>query len=201
MTHRYPRMIGLAALALLGACDQASDPASARSDEPPLAGASIGGPYRLVNQDGKTVGRDDFAGKYRVVYFGYTYCPDICPVDMGNLGKAMRDLDRSDPALARQVVPVFISVDPARDTPPVLKQYVSAFYPRMVGLTGTDEQIAKVADEFAVYYKRVGDNDENYLVNHSGQAYLMGPSGEPIALVPVDESPEAVEKVLKRWVT
>lgn len=200
MTHRVPCVSVIAAALALAGCGGSSD--QARDSDPPLAGSSIGGPFTLVNQDGKTVSQADFAGKYRIMYFGYTFCPDVCPVDMQNLGTAMRTLDKIDPELSKKVVPIFVSVDPARDTPGVLKEFTSAFYPRLVGLTGSPDAIAKTAKEYAIFYKKVPPQNgaEGYLVNHSTSAYLMSPKGDPIALVPVDESPESVEDVLKRWV-
>ncbi|MBR0552971.1 SCO family protein [Stakelama marina] len=200
MDHRNLRVFALAVALVLSGCGASSEPA--RDQAPPLAGASIGGPFTLVNQDGRTVTQADFAGKYRIMYFGYTYCPDVCPVDMQNLGTAMRDLDKNDPAISKKIVPIFVSVDPARDTPDVLKQFVSAFYPRLVGLTGSEDAIARTAKEYAIFFKKVppSEGTKGYLVNHSTTAYLMSPNGDPIALVPVDESPDAVEAVLKRWV-
>src|SRR4051812_3830736 len=115
----------------LGACGQAVDPARA-----PLAGARIGGPFALTDQDGRAVTDRDFAGRYRLMYFGYTYCPDVCPVDLQKLMSGYRKLEGSDPQLAAKVAPIFVSVDPDRDKPAVLKQYVAAFHPRLIGLTG-----------------------------------------------------------------
>jgi len=115
----------------------------------PLQGAAIGGPFTLTDQNGKSFSSDSLAGKYRVIYFGYTFCPDACPTDMAVLGKAMRTLDQKDPAKSAHIQPIFITVDPARDTPPVLKQFVAAFHPRMIGLTGSEAQIAASSDSQA----------------------------------------------------
>ncbi|MBW4330737.1 SCO family protein [Stakelama sp. CBK3Z-3] len=168
----------------------------------PLAGSSIGGPFSLINQKGERVTERDFAGKYRIMYFGYTYCPDVCPVDMQNIGAGMARLRQSDPDLAKRVVPIFVSVDPERDTPAVVGKFVSAFGTGIIGLTGDPAQIAKVAKEYAVFYKKVQpDGADGYLINHSRAAYLMGPGGDPIALVPADESPQAVADTLRKWVT
>ena len=171
--------------------------------EPPLAGASIGGPFQLVNQDGRPVRDTDFRGRYRVVYFGYTYCPDVCPVDMANVGAAMRELDKSDPDISAKVVPIFITVDPERDTPPVLKQFVSNFYPRMLGLTGSAQAIAKAAEAYRVYYKKEppAQPGGGYLVNHLRVAYLMDPEGKPMAILPADQSGAAVAAEIRRWVS
>jgi protein SCO1 len=185
----------LLALAL-AACGQSGNPA-----EPPLAGARIGGAFALVNQDGVAVSERDYSGRYRLMYFGYTYCPDVCPVDLQKLMAGYAALEKSDPQVAAKLAPIFISIDPARDKPPVLKQYVTAFHPKLTGLTGTPEQIAATAKTFAVVYSKEGKpGASEYLMNHSRVAYLFGPQGEPIALVPHDEPPAAIAAELKRWV-
>lgn len=189
------------ALALLvGACSpQAGNDQQATAG--PLAGARIGGPFSLVNQDGQRVTDKDFAGKYRTVYFGYSYCPDVCPVDLQKLMQGLRLFERQNPTAASKVQPIFITVDPARDTPAVLKTYVAAFHPRLVGLTGSEEEIAAAAKVYAVFYRKAeNEGASEYLMDHSRQTYLMGPDGKPIALLPQDESPEAVAAELARWV-
>lgn len=190
-----------AALLVLAGCGEAPSTENATT-EAPLAGATIGGPFTLTNQDGERVSDTQFAGKYRVMYFGYTYCPDICPVDAQRIGAAVRQLEKTDPAIAEKVVPIFVTVDPERDGPDEVKAFVSNFHPRMVGLTGTTEEIAAVAKRFAIYYAaQPASEGGGYLVDHQQLAYLMGPSGEPIALLPVEESPEAIAAEIKRWVT
>lgn len=175
--------------------------ACAPPTRPPLEGAQIGGPFALRDQNGRAVTEKSWPGQYRIVYFGYTYCPDVCPVDMQNIGAGMRVLEKSDPAIAARIVPIFITVDPARDTPAVLKNFVAAFHPRMVGLTGSPEEIAKTAKEFAIFY-RPGEKTEGggYMVDHSRQAYLMDPTNKPLSLVPQDETPEAIAAELRKWV-
>ncbi|UZK68498.1 SCO family protein [Sphingomonas sp. S1-29] len=183
---------------LLAACGQ---PASEPAGEPPLAGARIGGPFALTDPQGKTARDTDFAGKYRIVYFGYTFCPDVCPVDMQNIGAGLKQFEASDPALAAKVVPIFITVDPARDTPAVVGEFVANFHPRTVGLTGSQEAITAALKGYAgMATKRESPNPDAYLVDHTRITYLMGPEGQPIALIPADESPEAVTEMLKRWV-
>ena len=188
-------LAGLLAL-LLAACSPAP------KEAPPLEGAAIGGPFALTDQDGRTVRDTDFRGKYRLVYFGFTYCPDVCPVDLQLVGQGLRQLEKSDPALAAEVQPIFISIDPERDTPAVLKSYVAAFHPRLIGLTGTPEQIADVAKRHGVYYAKQGDSAaKEYLVDHSRILLLFGPEGEPIAIVPHDKGADAIAAELRRWVT
>jgi protein SCO1/2 len=186
-----PLKLALAAALLLAACGAKT--------EAPLAGAAIGGPFALTDQNGRTVHDSDFKGQWRIVYFGYSFCPDVCPNDLRNIGLGLRLLDKRDPALAAKVVPIFITVDPARDTPPALKQYVANFHPRMLGLTGSADAIAAVAKEFGVYYQNGPVKDGTYAVNHSRQTYLMDPDGKPVALLPADQSGEAVASEVEKW--
>lgn len=169
------------------------------SADPPLAGARIGGPFTLTDQDGRTVTDRDLAGRYRIVYFGYTFCPDVCPTDVQNIAAGLRLLEQDDAALAQRIVPVFVTIDPARDTPAVLKRFVAAFHPRLVGLTGSADAIARVAKEYGIYFARGAGNADGYLMDHSRQIYLFDPDGKPLALLP-EGPPEAIEKELRRWV-
>lgn len=190
------------ALLIAGALALSACNAAAPAEEPPLAGAAIGGDFALTASDGRTVKWDDFAGKYRIVYFGYAYCPDICPTDMQRVVQGLKVLKADDPAKAAMIQPIFITIDPERDTPAVLKQYVSAFHPRLIGLTGTPAQIKAVADAYLVMYKAqkpAGPDPKAYLVDHSRQAYLMGKQGEPIALLPYDEDPQAIAAEIDKW--
>ena len=188
---------GLLGLALLSACQQ--EPA----ERPPLEGAAIGGPFKLIDQDGKPFSSDALAGKYRILYFGYTFCPDACPTDMAVLGKAMRTLDAKDPATSAKIQPIFITVDPARDKPPILKQFVAAFYPRLIGLTGSDSDIAAVAKQYAISYRKepAPPGTSGYLMDHPRVAYLFDSQGKPIELLPVDSNAEAVVAKLRKWVS
>lgn len=184
----------IAPVLLLAACHGTAQPA------PPLAGSSIGGPFALIDQHGRTVTDRSFAGKYRIVYFGYTFCPDVCPTDVQAIGAAVALLDKSDPSLARRIVPIFVTVDPKRDTPAVVGQFVAAFHPRMVGLTGSTQAIAAAEKAYAVYASRgPASPGGGYLVNHSRQAYLMGPAGQPLALLPVEQGPQAIAAEITRW--
>ncbi|MEH3159848.1 MAG: SCO family protein [Sphingomonas taxi] len=187
------RFTPIAAVAL-AACQPAVPEA------PPLAGAKIGGPFTLTDQNGRTVTDRSFAGRYRIMYFGYTFCPDVCPTDAAAIGKALTLVEASDPALARRIVPVFVSVDPERDTPAVLKAFVAAFHPRMVGLTGTPAQIAAVTKAYGIYAgKGAVQPGGGYLVNHSRTTYLMDPDGKPLALLSSDKGPQTVADEIKRW--
>jgi protein SCO1 len=149
-------------------------------------GPAVGGPFALVNGDGKTVTDRDFRGKYMLVYFGYTYCPDVCPTTLNEVANA---LDKLGPK-ADQVQPIFITVDPKRDNPEVMKKYVASFGPRLIGLTGTPNEVASVAKEYRVYYAehRTGPGPNDYTMDHSSILYLMGPNGRFVAPVRADES-------------
>jgi protein SCO1/2 len=200
--YRVAALLKQATAALLvAALPVACSGPSTVPSRPPLEGARIGGPFALVDQDGKAVTDRTFAGKYRIMYFGYTFCPDVCPVDMQNIGAALRILDRGDPAIAAKIAPIFVSVDPDRDTPAVLKQFVRAFHPRMVGLTGSPQAIAQVAKEYAVYYQK-GEVTPGggYMVAHARVAYLMDPLGKPVALLPQDQAPDKIATEIRRWV-
>lgn len=182
-----------AAMLMLSACGGSG------SGEPPLAGARIGGPFTLVDQNGKTVTDADFAGKYRIVYFGYTYCPDVCPTDLTKIGAALRTLDKQAPQAAQKIVPLFITIDPERDKPAQLKEYVGNFHPRLIGLTGTPQAIAQVAKAYAVAYMKQ-PTPSGYLMGHTQVAYLMGPDGKPITSLPLEKDSPAIVAELEHWV-
>ena len=187
-----------ASLALgLAACSQGQQPAA----PPPLEGAAIGGPFTLTGENGEPVSWSDFDGKYRTLYFGYTFCPDVCPVDVGRTMAGLKRFEAASPDRAAKVQPQFISVDPERDTPAVLREFTDQFHPRLIGMTGSKEQLDKVTKEFAAQYSLGEKNEEGgYLVNHTSITYLFGPDGEPIAILPTDEGPDAVAAELDKWV-
>lgn len=136
--------------------------------------ATIGGPFTLTNQNGKVVKDTDFKGKLMLVFFGFTYCPDVCPTDLMVMSKAMKELGDD----AKQVAPIFISIDPERDTPAQLKTYLSNFDSRITGLTGSQEQIDQVIGEYRVYANKVHSPDStDYTMDHSAFLYLMGKDG------------------------
>jgi len=173
----------------------------APADEPPLAGAMIGGPFELVDKAGKTVRWADFDGKYRIIYFGYTYCPDVCPLDVQRMMQGFARFKQARPQLAAQVQPIFVTIDPARDTPEKVGEFAAAFSDDLLGLTGTPAQVDAAAKAFGVYYAKGQDAGGNsYLMDHSRTAFLMGRDGQPIALLPVDEGADQVAAELEKWV-
>ena len=154
----------------------------------------IGGAFSLVNQHGQLTDQTDFAGRPLLVYFGFTYCPDVCPMSLDLLGAALDMLAQSAPQKAAQLQPVFISVDPARDTPAQLKDYLSYFHPSLTGLTGSPEQVDAVKKSFRVYAAKspARDANGNYNVDHSSFFYLMDGDNRYLAHFSQNMSAEAL---------
>jgi protein SCO1/2 len=141
--------------------------------------SNASGPFSLVDHNGKPVTDRDFRGKFMLVFFGYTSCPDVCPMDLQIIAQALDELGKAGDRLQ----PIFISVDPARDTPEVVAEYASHFHPRLIGLTGSRQQTATAARNYGVIsMKFIDENDpENYSINHSALIYLLGPDGKFVA--------------------
>jgi protein SCO1/2 len=176
-------------------------PQSATGADAPLAGADIGGPFALTSEAGKTVTWEDFRGKYAVIYFGYAYCPDVCPTDMQRTAQGLKLLEERAPDKAERIMAAFITVDPERDTPEVVGEFTSAFSDDLIGLTGSPEAVKQAADAFRVYYK-MGEPTPGggYLVDHTNIVYLFDPAGEPLAMLPTSDGPQAVADELAKWV-
>lgn len=200
-------LLSLTAALLLSACGsgQPQPPLS----EAPLAGMQLGGDFNLTDQTGKKRTNAEFKGKWRIVYFGYTSCPDVCTPDMQNLMGGLKLFTAQEPALAAKIQPIFITVDPKRDTPAVLSQFVRAFHNDLIGLTGSEAEIAAAAKEYAVIYSvEDGGKGDSYLVSHMQLPYLIDPDGNPIAVLPVNGPgsgagagrPENVANELAKWV-
>lgn len=136
-----------------------------------VGGGAIGGPFTLIDKDGNTVTDAEIMAKPTMVYFGYTFCPDVCPMDMAQNAEAVDILEES----GHDVNLVFITVDPARDTPKIVGDFAANIHPRAIGLTGSDEQVANAAKAYRAYYKLQDAEDEFYLVDHSAFTYLMLP--------------------------
>ena len=168
---------------------------SARQGDAPQR-VVIGGPFQLVDQNGQPFTDKDLKGKYALIYFGYTYCPDVCPTGLQVMTEA---LDALGP-LAEKVRPVFVSVDPKRDTPSVLKDYLSNFHKSFIGLTGTPEQVRRAAQAYRVYFRlNPPDADGNYLVDHAAFIYLMDPQGRYVRHFSHNTPPETMAKELRRF--
>jgi protein SCO1/2 len=157
---------------------------------------TIGGPFKLDGARGKTVTDQDFRGRYMLVYFGYTHCPDACPTTLTDLAQALDQLPAADRAKA---VPIFITVDPARDTPQVMADYARAFGPQFIGLSGSPAAIKTVADEFRVYAAKHPLKGGDYAVDHSSVIYVMGTDGAFIGVIPSPSSPADIADRLKEF--
>jgi protein SCO1 len=158
--------------------------------------SAIGGPFQLTDQNGKTVTDADLKGKWSLVYFGYTHCPDACPTALNDISIAVADLGPKRDA----VRPVFITVDPERDTPEALKAYVTSFDAPILALTGTPEQIAKAAKGYRVYYAKHPEADGDYSMDHSSVIYVMDPQGRFTASFTHESAPEQIAERLKKLV-
>lgn len=139
--------------------------------------ADIGGPFTLTDHNGRSVTEKTFKNDFKLVYFGYTYCPDVCPLGLLLMHDMLNELGKK----GEQIQPLFITLDPERDTPKVLGDYISSFHPRLLGLTGSPEEVAAVADAYKLYYRKAampgGDEAVDYAVDHMNIIYLMGPDG------------------------
>ncbi|MBP9048574.1 MAG: SCO family protein [Tabrizicola sp.] len=176
MTRFYAGMAATAVAVFLGASAwyvvaNRSDDVFAECRQGQVAGGDIGGPFTLVDTSGKSVSDADVITKPSLVYFGYTFCPDVCPLDMA------RNVDAVDKLEAQgiDVTPVFISIDPERDTPDALADYASNMHPKLVALTGSPEQVKLASQAYKTFYKKRETGDEYYLMDHSTFTYLMLP--------------------------
>ncbi len=163
---------------------------------PTTGQALVGGPFTLVDHTGKTVTDKDYRGRYMLVYFGFTYCPDVCPSGLQVIAAA---LDQAGTKAAEKIVPILITVDYERDTPEQLAQYVPMFHPQFVGLTGSQEQIAAALKAYRVYAKKVADpkSAAEYTYDHSSIAYLMDPQGRYLTHF-TPSSEKAVDRIAER---
>ena len=188
-------MVVVASLFCSGPTGAAEHPSAAQMMDDLMYGRGpVGGPFTLTDQTGRQRGDTEFRGKLMVVYFGYTYCPDICPTDLMAITQA---LDALGPA-AEDVQPVFITIDPERDTK-VLAEYVSAFHRSLVGLTGSPEQIRRVANAYKAFYVKVKDERSGeYSIDHAGVIYLMGRNGEYLGFMPPQTNPDRLTEILRK---
>jgi protein SCO1/2 len=183
-------VVGLGAMAYFALAPRSvADPyADCRRSQVAGGAATIGGPFTLVNGAGAPETDKEAITGPTLVYFGYTFCPDICPTDLSRNALAADEVAGK----GLRVGQVFISIDPERDTPEVVRDYASSIHPDLVGLTGSPEQVSEAAREYKVYYRRAGDDPSNYLMDHSTFTYLVAPGGEFLEFYPSDASPEAV---------
>jgi protein SCO1 len=177
MTKLYAGVAAAAVVAFLGAfawyvLGNRTDDVFADCRQSQVAGGDIGGPFTLVNTAGATVTDTDVLSKPSLVYFGYTFCPDVCPLDMSRNVEAVDRLA----AMGVEVTPVFITIDPERDTPEALADYAANLHPDLVALTGSEDQIRAASQAYKTFYKKRETGDEYYLMDHSTFTYLMLPA-------------------------
>lgn len=198
---KFIRYTALAlSVALLGAGGffwwqrQGDDPQARLGGMSVPPGIAIGGPFQLTDHAGQPVTNETYRGRVMLVFFGFTHCPDVCPTELQVVAEVLEQLGPR----AERVAPLFISVDPERDTPQVLAGYVGLFDPRLIGLTGSDAQIAAVARAYRVYYAKVRPPDSaTYLMDHSTFLYLIGPEGGFRALFRPGTPPEEISRAIQ----
>ncbi len=160
--------------------------------------ANLGGSFQLVDQDGRPFTRENLKGKFTLLYFGYTYCPDVCPTGLSIIAEALEQLGEP----RRNVRVVMVTVDPERDTPEVLKDYMSNFGPEFIGLTGTPEQIRQMAKNWRAFYRKVpGTDAESYTMDHSANTFLLDTNGNYIHHFAYGSPPDQMAKVLRQVIT
>jgi cytochrome oxidase Cu insertion factor (SCO1/SenC/PrrC family) len=198
------RRLGAACIGLALACvvssvplaaNEAADPSPTELIEGLLSGrAPVGGPFELTDQTGHRRTDADFRGKLVVLYFGYTYCPDVCPTELQSISLALDKLG----AAADAVQPVFISVDPERDTPARLAEFVASFHPRLIGLTGSLADIKKTAIAYRTFFaKNDATAPGEYSVDHTGFIYLVGKDGHYLGFLPPGASPDEIADAIR----
>lgn len=167
-----------------------------------LSGAEVGGPFTLVDETGKTVTDRSFDGKWRLMYFGFAYCPDICPTDTAKMAEALRLFDKEHPGASAKLAPLFVTVDPERDTPAVLAEFTNSFHPAIIGLTGTPQQVGDMLKAYKIYAQKVpGATAGSYSYDHLAVFYLMDPQNRPVAFLAGQQAtPRELADLLARYI-
>ena len=159
-----------------------------------LSKAPVGTPFTLTNQHGKRVSLGDFRGKVALLYFGYTFCPDVCPTDLLAIAQTLKSLGKS----ADQVQPIFVTLDPARDTRELLRNYAAAFHPRIVALTGSEAEIRRIATAYKVYYEKITPPDsKTYFINHAAYTFLLDRQGKYVLFFPPGTTPTRMTAMVR----
>lgn len=196
--HRYILMFVLTSLACVALVlyQLKNTPIAYVQDKPATGEAEIGGPFVLIDQYGKKRDSHEFKGKFMLIYFGYSFCPDICPTGLQNITGALELLKRD----REQVIPIFVTVDPKRDTSDHLKIYASNFHPNFIMLTGTENEIKTVSKLYKVYAAKSeeGPSASDYLIDHSTLIYLMDRTGKFLEYFPHTISPEKLSQALQK---
>jgi len=198
---RWPAYLFAAALtvsAITAIAADAGEPTAEELVQALLSGkAPVGGPFDLTDHTGQRRTDADFRGKLMLIYFGFTHCPDVCPTELLAISVALEKLGRA----GERVQPLFITVDPERDTPAVLAEYVSSFHPRLVGLTGEPAAIKTVAHAYKTYFARsavtMGGSADNYSVDHTGFIYVVGPDGRYRGFLPPQIAPDQIAEAVR----
>ena len=200
MPPRISVVLAFIATFALAACGAASSQPPV--EDAPLYGSALTGEYDLVDSRGEKVTDETFDGRYQMIYFGYAYCPNVCPFDVDRMMRGYEQFADAEPDLAAEVQPIFITVDPERDTPERVGQFAAAFSDDLIGLTGTPEQIEAAAAAFFFTHQRIDpiSPDAEYDIQHPSIGYLLDRDGNPMATIPVEQSPEAVAAELQKWV-
>lgn len=199
-SHRILRLIviSLFALVLAGmiALFQIGQESEKLSRGLTSVGGSIGGAFTLSDQDGKPFTDKNLEGSYSLIYFGFTFCPAICPTELAKMTEALHKMGTA----ARAIQPVFITIDPARDTIETMKQYIGLFGERLIGLTGTAEQVKQAAAAYKVYYARVEDDSaSDYTMDHSSYIYFMAPDGTALHIFKMEDSADEMARIMQAW--
>lgn len=186
-------LIGFAALVLMTSPNKQQESAQELT---PVSAGNFGGPFTLTNHLGETVTEKNLNGQYQLIYFGFTFCPAICPTELSKMTDVLNQLGEE----GEKIQPVFISVDPERDTVPVMKDYIALFHPRFVGYTGTPEQIEDIKKKYKVYSAKVDDPSlTEYTVDHSSYIYFIDPDGQLLALYKIHDDADKITANIRKW--
>ena len=166
-----------------------------KSPAPVALQSSVGGPFQLIDQNGKPITEQDFKGRPALVFFGFTHCPDVCPTALFEMSEILRAMGDD----AKRVNAFFVSVDPERDTPPIMKDYLSSFDPNLKGLTGSAEATAQIITGYRVYAKKVPLKDGDYTMDHTALIYLLDRDGRFVAPFNIKRRPEEAAADLKKY--
>jgi protein SCO1/2 len=179
----------------MAAAEEPQPSAAQMMDDLMYGRGTVGGPFKLTDQNGKPRSDSEFRGRLMIVYFGYTFCPDVCPTDLMAITQALDALGKD----AAGVQPIFITIDPERDDR-AMADYLKAFHPSFIGLTGSAEEIRKVANAYKAFYARVEDSrGGEYSIDHAGVIYLMGRDGKYLGFMPPQTAPDRLLEVLRKY--
>lgn len=199
--HRLIRTAALAAMALIFSAAFTYFQVNAEFEKSenallPVTSDTFGGPFSLTDHTGETFTDKDLLGQYQLIYFGFTYCPAICPTELQKMTSALNILEEK----ADQIQPVFITVDPERDTAEVMKTYISSFHPRFIGLTGTAEATEQIKRGYKVYAAKVDDPAfTEYTVDHSSFIYFISPEGQLLHIFKIEDSAQYLADTMSKW--